>query len=162
MPSRLSPSCSSSLRVSTACNVPRTPATAPRMPAVSQRGTRAEEATVAGVARAEIGPEGRDLALERRQRRRDERFLQTKAKVGQQVARLKIVAAVGDEVVPTNQRLSILRPESQRVRFDPHAGIDRSERIAGAVDLERADAIGRMHDLPLQIGEIDPTPAAAR
>ena len=27
---------------------------------------------------------------------------------------------------------------------------------AGAVDLERADAVGCVHDLPLQIGQIDP------
>src|SRR4029077_17199115 len=42
----------------------------------------AEEAAVAGVARAEIGPEGRDLALEGRQGRRDERLFQAEAELG--------------------------------------------------------------------------------
>src|SRR6185437_5031612 len=40
VPDRLSPMPRSSFRTSTACRVPMTPATAPRMPAVSQRGTR--------------------------------------------------------------------------------------------------------------------------
>ncbi len=40
--------------------------------------------------------------------------------------------------------------------FDLHAGVDRGERVPGAVDLQRTDTIGRMHDLPLQIGQVDP------
>ena len=40
--------------------------------------------------------------------------------------------------------------------FDPYAGIDRAERRARALDLEQADAFGRMNDLALQIGQIDP------
>ena len=40
--------------------------------------------------------------------------------------------------------------------FDPHTGIDRGQRLARALDLERADALGRMHDLALQVGQVDP------
>src|SRR5215467_1608528 len=40
--------------------------------------------------------------------------------------------------------------------FHPHAGIDCGERFTGAVDLEGADAIGHVHDLSLQVSEIDP------
>ena len=43
-----------------------------------------------------------------------------------------------------------------RVGLDAHAGIDRGECGARALDLERADALGRVDDLALQIGQIDP------
>src|SRR6266478_5145955 len=63
----------------------------------------AEEAAVAGVARAEIGTEGRDLALEWRQCRRHERLLQAEAEFGQEIPGGEVVAAVGDEIVAADQ-----------------------------------------------------------
>src|SRR5262249_36935973 len=66
------------------------------------------------------------------------------------------VAAVGDQVVPADQRRRIAGSQADRMRLDLHPGVDRGERGAGAVDLEGADSVGSMHDLPLQIGEIDP------
>jgi hypothetical protein len=56
------------------------------------------------VARAEIRPEGRDLALERRERGRNERLSQAVAEIGQQVAGGEIVAAVGDQIIAADQR----------------------------------------------------------
>src|SRR6202007_2376482 len=58
----------------------------------------AEQAAVAGGVGTEIRPERRELAFERGQRRRDQRLFESAAKIRQQVARLEIVAAVGDEV----------------------------------------------------------------
>src|SRR6516164_11377669 len=40
--------------------------------------------------------------------------------------------------------------------FDPHTWIDRSQGFSRALDLERANALGRMDDLALQIGQVDP------
>src|SRR5882724_10737969 len=97
----------------------------------------AEEATVAGVARAEIGPEGRDLALEGRQGCRHERLFEAIAEFGQEIAGGEIVAAVGDEIIAADQRLGILRGEPHRMGLDAHAGIDRGEGRARALDLKR-------------------------
>src|SRR6266446_9426131 len=116
----------------------------------------AEEAAVAGVTRAEIGPEGRDLALEGRQGCRDERLFEAEAEFGQEIPGGEIVAAVGDEIVAADQRLGIFRGEPHRMGLDAHAGIDRGEGRARALDLERADAFGRMDDLALQVGQVDP------
>src|SRR5215469_10908888 len=41
------------------------------------------------------------------------------------------------------------------MRFDPHARIDRGQRVARALYLERANSVGGVHDLPLQIGDVD-------
>src|SRR3984893_14335816 len=58
---------------------------------VGRRGV-AEQAARARVPGAEIRLEGREVALERGQRRRDERLFESATKVCQQVARLAIVA----------------------------------------------------------------------
>src|SRR5437762_862665 len=57
------------------------------------RGRLTEQAAVARVARAEIGPEGRDLPLEGGERRRHERLLEAVAEVGQQRPRGEVVVA---------------------------------------------------------------------
>src|SRR6266404_3109116 len=116
----------------------------------------AKEAAVAGVAHAEIRAEGRDLALEGRQGCRDERLLQAEAELGQEIPGGEVVAAVGDEIVAADQRLGILRGEPHRMGRDAHAGIDRGECGARALDLEGTDALGRMDDLALQVGQVDP------
>src|ERR1700720_2875243 len=64
----------------------------------------AEEAAVAGGACAEVGPGGRDLALEGRQGSGDERFFQAEAEFGQEIPGGKVVAAVGDEIVAADKR----------------------------------------------------------
>src|SRR5205807_975316 len=71
----------------------------------------AEEAPVARMAGPEIGPEGRDLALEGRQGRRDQWLSQAEAELGQEIPGSEIVAAVGDEIVAADERLGILRGE---------------------------------------------------
>src|ERR1700730_2561386 len=63
---------------------------------VGRRGV-AEQAAVARVPGAEIRLKGRELTLERGQRRRHQRLFEPAAKIRQQVPRLEIVAAVGDK-----------------------------------------------------------------
>ena len=108
------------------------------------------------MARAEIGAEARQLPLERRQRGGDQRLLETKAEFGQQIARREIVAAIGDEIVRGDNLLGILGAKAHGMGFDADAIIDGVEGGPRAVDLERPDPFGGMHDLALQIGQIDP------
>src|SRR5438874_1693140 len=116
----------------------------------------AEETAVTGVARAEIGAEARQLPLERRQRGGDQRLLEMKAEFRQQIARREIVAAVRDNVIRSEDRLGIFGAKAHGMGFDADAVIDGAKGGPRAVDLERPDAFGGMHDLALQISQIDP------
>jgi hypothetical protein len=67
-------------------------------------------------------------------------------------------AKVRKHVKKTRSELgfSVVDGEAHRVGFDPYAGIDRGDGGARALYLERADAVGCMDDLALQIGQVDP------
>src|SRR5208282_3697215 len=114
-----------------------------------------EEAAVAGVLAREIGLEGGKLAVEAEEGRRDERDAREIASVVHEVARREIVAAVDHEVVSGDERHHVLRLEPRLFGDDADLGIEGRERSRGTLDLGTADPVARMHDLALEIAELD-------
>ena len=109
----------------------------------------------AAVARALVGVEDRQLALEAEDRRRDDRGLEPHARVVQQVARREVVEAVDDHVVPLDDLHDVVGAEPDGVLLDLHVRVDLVDRDLGGVDLRHADAVVRVRDLALQVREVD-------
>ncbi len=107
------------------------------------------------MAGAEIGLEGRELAVERGEGGGDQRLAGGKAGIGQQIAGGEIIAAIGDEIVARDELGGVRRSELDLVRLDADLGVDRRDRLARALDLGHADAVAGMGDLALQVGQVD-------
>jgi len=71
------------------------------------------------------------------------------------VARGEIVGAIEDYICLRNQRGEGGCVKPLRNRNDLHLGIHRVQRLLCGVDLHRADRLGAVEDLALQVGEID-------
>jgi hypothetical protein len=67
----------------------------------------------------------------------------------------EIVAAVDHEVVLCRERLEALSVHPLRERRDRDAGIDRRERVARRIHLLPPHRFHAVHDLALQVGEVD-------
>ncbi|MNC87209.1 hypothetical protein D3C83_29140 [compost metagenome] len=74
----------------------------------------------------------------------------------------KVVAAIDHHIGLRRQRGEALAADPLGERGDLHFGIDRGKRGARGVDLLFPDGIGAMHDLALEIGEIDGVAVAER
>ena len=83
----------------------------------------------------------------------DERFLGGDAGAVERMARGEVIRAVEDHVSVLHQFGEILYPLVERHDFD--VGVDRLQRGLRGFDLDRADRIGAIEDLALQVGEID-------
>ena len=82
----------------------------------------------------------------------DERLVRKKAGIRYQVARGKIIGAVGNDVVVVDQRDRVGRDQSCRVGLDLHVRIEAADRGRRALHLSLAD-LGRAVDhLALQVG----------
>ena len=75
--------------------------------------------------------------------------------VVQQVAGLEGVGAVEDDVVAVDEPSDVVGQEHLVVGHDLDVGVERLDRLAGGVDLLRAEALGRMDDLALQVARLD-------
>ena len=60
-----------------------------------------------------------------------------------QVARGKIVGAVGDDIVAGDELSRVLRIQPHLMRHDVHMRVDRDKRLLRALHLRRADLFGR-------------------
>jgi hypothetical protein len=67
----------------------------------------------------------------------------------------EVVRAVEHHVGLLRQTLELLAIDPLAQRDDVDLGIHRKQRRARGLDLGRADRIGPIEDLPLEIGEVD-------
>ena len=72
-----------------------------------------------------------------------------------QVASWEVVGTVHDDVVAGHDLKRVLCAEPFGVWLDLHFWIECGQCIPGRFDLEHADAVCVMKDLPLQIGNLD-------
>ena len=77
------------------------------------------------------------------------------AGVVDQVARLEVVCAVGDDVVVLEDLERVGAGEHGVVLHDVHEGVQALEHDLGGVDLELADGGGGVDDLALQVAGVD-------
>ena len=153
-----SPMSAASLMTSLAWSRPITPAITPSTPLAPQLGSQLgrrrgrEEAAVAGAVERD---EGRDLALEAEDRRRDDRLSQPHRGVVQQVARGEVVGAVDDDVVGLDQLEDVRGVEAQVVLDHLDVGVERVDRRLRRRGLRLADRLGRVDHLALEVRLVD-------
>src|SRR5215470_7865607 len=99
--------------------------------------------------------EDRRLALEPENRAVNIGLAQQHAGVVGQIARLKIIGAVNDDVVVFDDVERVLRPERKLVSVDPHMRIDVGQAVFGRIQFLSTDVLRAMQDLSLQIAVID-------
>src|SRR5207302_3643629 len=109
----------------------------------------------AAVARALERLEDGDLALESEDRAVYDRYAMFHRRVVQEIARGEVVGPIDHEVVALDDPVDVRGREALLVADDLHVRVQRLERALRGRDLRLADAIGRVQDLSLQIGEID-------
>ena len=100
-----------------------------------------------------MGLEGRELPVETEDRGRDQGRARQVAGIVDEEARRKIIAAVRDQVVASDQVHGIVGVEANRVTFDRHIRVDARHRLGRAFGLGVADPGLGVGDLPLQVGE---------
>jgi len=71
------------------------------------------------------------------------------------MTRGEVVGAIDDHIRGLDQLLQSFAGHALGNGGDNGLGIDACQRAACGVDLALADRIGEMHDLPLQIGQVD-------
>ena len=109
------------------------------------------EAAVAG---AVLGREDAGLAFKAEDRAVRIRLAQQYAGIVDQVARGKVVGAVGDDVVVLENFERVGAGEHRLVLDDVQRGIERDELFRGGVELLAPDVFGRVNDLALQIAGV--------
>ena len=102
-----------------------------------------------------MGLEGGKLSLEALQRPGDQRLAGKITGIVQQIAGLEIIAAIGHQIVLRDQTGGVLRIQPHGVFVNDNFGINRLEGLRRACHLERADPVGGMDDLALQVRDID-------
>ena len=85
----------------------------------------------------------------------DDRDARGDGRVIEDVAGLERVGAVEDDVVAGDDPFDVRRDEHLLVDDDLDVGIEGVDRDPRALDLALADAIGRVDDLALQVGQVD-------
>ena len=76
-------------------------------------------------------------------------------RVVQEISGGEVVGAVDHDVVALDDAVDVRGPQALLVADDLHVGVQRLKRADRGRDLRLADAVGRVQDLSLQIGEID-------
>ena len=109
----------------------------------------------AAVARALVRGEDAELALEAEDRGADDGDLQPHGRVVEQVARREVVDAVDDDVVVLDDLHDVRGVQARLVLDDVDVRVERVDLLLGGVDLGHADAVGRVDDLALQVGDVD-------
>src|SRR3989454_8557785 len=130
------------------------------------RRRRWEEAAVAG---AFVWLEDGHLPLEAVDRPVHDGDAVPDGGVVHEVTRREVVGGVDDHVPAVGEdALDVLRGQALLVGDDLNVGVERLDRALGGVDLGLAQALGRMNDLPLEVGLVDdvciddPEPSHAR
>ena len=109
----------------------------------------------AAVARTLFGRKDTRLAFKAKNRTVGVRLAGEHAGVIDQVARLEVVRAVGDDVVVAKDIERVRAGQHHVVLDDLCAGVERGQFVGGGVDLQSADIGRRVNDLPLQIAFVD-------
>src|SRR5205807_6975355 len=109
----------------------------------------------AAVARAFERLEDGDLAFESKDRAVHDRYAMFHGRVVQEIPRGEVVGPIDHEVVPLDDAVDVRGPQALLVADDLHVRVQRLERALRGRYLRLADAVGRVQDLSLQIGEID-------
>ena len=133
-------------------STPSTPLAPQRRRQLGRRRRRVE----AAVARALVGHEGRELAVEAEDRRRDDRVAQAHRGVVEQVARREVVDAVDDHVVVLDDLDDVVEA-SRRVWYltTLTSGLSASIALRADSTFGIADAVGGVDHLALEVGEVD-------
>ena len=71
------------------------------------------------------------------------------------MARGEVVRAVENDIVFRDQLLDLIAFDARRDLDDFNFGVDGVEGRTCRFDFPRADRVGAIEDLPLQVGEID-------
>ncbi len=160
---------------SVAWMTPTRPGRMPSTPPSAQRGDEAGRrrfGVEAAVARAFFGGEDAGLAFEAEDAAVGVGLAGEHAGVVDEVARLEVVGAVGDDVVVLEDFERVGGGQHGVVLDDVDVRVEALEHLLGGVDLEFADGGLRVDDLALQVADSSttskstrprvPTPAAAR
>ncbi len=107
------------------------------------------------VARALFGIEHRRLPLETEDAAVDVGLAQQHAGVISQITRREVVGAVDDDVVGREQFQCVSRGQRHFVRVHLHVGVDVENALLGAFQLQPANVLRAVDDLPLQVGVVD-------
>ena len=105
--------------------------------------------------RPQIGLVSGKLAIKAQHRRRNKGFFCQKAGIVEQKPGVKIIRAVGDDIVTRQQSHDVVRPQAHLVGNQRHIRVQRGNTVLGAVYLGPADVGRAVGDLPLQVGERD-------
>ena len=116
------------------------------------RGWFWKKTAVAGA--AQVRGQDAGLALEAEDGAVDVGFLEEHAGIVDQVAGREIVAAIGHEVVGSNEFEGIPAGQAGGVQEDFDVRIEAGEGVAGRFGLGAAEVRGAMKDLALKIGEV--------
>ena len=100
--------------------------------------------------------QGGEIAVERADGRKYERFFGQIAGVADKVARGKVVGAVGDNVIARDDLERIPGIDAPVVGFHAHVRVELADRFLRALDLGDAHMRRVMHDLALQVVEGNP------
>ena len=84
-----------------------------------------------------------------------DRYAMFHRRVVQEIARGEVVGPIDHEVVALDDPVDVRGREALLVADDLHVRVQRLERALRGRYLRLADAVGRVQDLSLQIGEID-------
>src|SRR6202050_793622 len=101
-----------------------------------------------GLGKCGVAREGEDGAI-------DQRLLREHARIVDQIASRKIVAAIDDDVVILDYVHHVFRREPDLVTIHLDRGIERVDRFLRRLGLHHADPIGGVNDLALEIRKID-------
>jgi len=97
----------------------------------------------------------RNLRVEANGRAGNERFPELHAGAVERMARGEVVGAIEDDIHVREQGLKFIRLDSLLQRDDLHVGIQCAERGLRSRHFLRADGIGAVENLPLQVGQVD-------
>ncbi len=97
----------------------------------------------------------RDIAVHAHHRRRHQCLAGMEAGVGNGVARVRIIGAIGDDIVALDQRGDVLSGCPGFKRLDSHIGIERCHLIGGTPRFRLTDIGGAIENLALQVRERD-------
>ena len=95
--------------------------------------------------------EGGELTVEAQQGARHQGLARQEAGVVDQKAGLEVVAAVGHQVVIADQGERVALDQAHRVGDDRDVGIDALDHRHRALGFRRAELVGGVHDLALQV-----------
>ena len=109
----------------------------------------------AAVARALVGLEHGQLALEAEDRGVHDRDAVAQAGVVEQVARREVVGAVDDHVDALEQPVDVLRRQPLAVGDHVHVGVQLLDALPGRLRLGHADRRRRVQHLALQVRLVD-------